>query len=137
MGTTKGLFSHIVPLLCQKLMFSTEWRADMNVTLTALELLADLARLDARFIGMQHFICRFLSHKSAHYLARPSYEAPPPIYCLLKACLCTGPFAMRLLIFHSFTWKLLLFQMNDPLLINFLKKSHPEHPYSRPSVYWF
>ena len=96
MGTTKGLFSHIVPLLCQKLMFSTEWRADMNVTLTALELLADLARLDARFIGMQHFICRFLSHKSAHYLARPSYEAPS-IYCLLKPCLCAGQLAMWLL----------------------------------------
>ena len=55
MGTTKGLFFHMVPLLCQKLMFSTEWRGDMNVTLTALELLADLARLDARFIGMYHY----------------------------------------------------------------------------------
>lgn len=52
MATTKGLVVHMLPLLCQKLMFSTEWRTDMNVTLTALELLADLARLDARFIGM-------------------------------------------------------------------------------------
>ena len=51
LSTTKGLFFYLVPFLRQKLMFSTEWRSEMNVTLTALELLADLAKLDARFIG--------------------------------------------------------------------------------------
>ena len=32
-------------------MFASKWRADLNVTLSALELLTGMAELDARFIG--------------------------------------------------------------------------------------
>ena len=38
-------------LLCQKLMFAGKWRADLYVTVTALECLSGMAQLDAKFIG--------------------------------------------------------------------------------------
>ncbi|XP_065062908.1 ral GTPase-activating protein subunit beta-like [Rhopilema esculentum] len=70
LSTTKGLFFYLVPFLRQKLMFSTEWRSEMNVTLTALELLADLAKLDARFIDVNEskeclkWICTFIEFQA-------------------------------------------------------------------------
>ena len=42
---------YVASLICQRLMFASKWRADLNVTLSALELLTGMAELDARFIG--------------------------------------------------------------------------------------
>eukprot|EP00794_Sanderia_malayensis_P019837 gene19837-21779_t len=70
LSTTKGLFVHMVTLLCEKLMFAPEWRADMNVTLSALELLSGLAQLDAKFIDMIEskkcvkWICNYIEYQA-------------------------------------------------------------------------
>jgi len=47
--TTQGLFYYMIDRLCQKLMFGGKLRGDLNVTLAALECIADLSQLEAKF----------------------------------------------------------------------------------------